>query len=145
MPYLHHAIILPSSGYLWLLFHYHTAILTQLSIHFFEYAWFRLLFIFFLSFLWIPNLLFYSKINSIVEYDYSDLSTSTAPIYNYLIENDPSLDILIFSGDDDAVCSTLGTQNWVRFHLSSALPCILLRLSLINSSLLSKLTIISYW
>ena len=56
-------------------------------------------------------------INSTVEYDYGDMSNSTAPIYKYLIDGGSNIDILIFSGDDDAVCSTLGTQNWVRMHL----------------------------
>ena len=60
---------------------------------------------------------FHSNINSTVDYDYNDMKNSTAPIYKYLIDSDPNLNILIFSGDDDAVCSTLGTQNWVRLHL----------------------------
>jgi hypothetical protein len=72
-------------------------------------------------FLTIPFITFilnvlYTMIHSIVEYDYSDMSNSTAPIYKYLIDGGSNLDILIFSGDDDAVCSTLGTQNWVRTH-----------------------------
>lgn len=38
---------------------------------------------------------------------------STAPIYNFLIETNPSLKILVYSGDDDAVCGTVGTQQWI--------------------------------
>jgi hypothetical protein len=32
------------------------------------------------------------------------------PIYSYLIDGDYGLDILVFSGDDDAVCATVGVQ-----------------------------------
>ena len=39
--------------------------------------------------------------------------TSTVPLYNYLIDGAYGLDILIYSGDDDSVCGTVGTQNWV--------------------------------
>jgi carboxypeptidase C (cathepsin A) len=38
---------------------------------------------------------------------------STAPIYNFLIDSSHSLKILIFSGADDAVCATVGTQRWI--------------------------------
>lgn len=81
---------------------------------------------------------FHLNINSTVDYDYNDMKNSTAPIYKYLIDSDPNLNILIFSGDDDAVCSTLGTQNWVRLHLqlhfSLTLHSNLLRYSGTNSS-----------
>jgi hypothetical protein len=35
------------------------------------------------------------------------------PIYQYLIEGKYDLDILVFSGDDDAVCGTIGVQHWI--------------------------------
>jgi len=38
---------------------------------------------------------------------------STAPIYNYLIDGNYGLDILVYSGDDDSVCGTIGTQAWI--------------------------------
>lgn len=38
---------------------------------------------------------------------------STAPIYNYLIDGGFGLNILVYSGDDDGVCATIGTQNWI--------------------------------
>ena len=63
-------------------------------------------------------------IHSTVEYYYGDMSNSTAPIYKYLIDGGSNIDILIFSGDDDAVCSTLGTQSWVRIHLLQTLHTI---------------------
>jgi hypothetical protein len=41
------------------------------------------------------------------------MDVSTAPIYNYLIDGGNELDILIYSGDDDSVCGTIGTQDWI--------------------------------
>jgi hypothetical protein len=32
------------------------------------------------------------------------------PYYNYLIDGGFGLNILVFSGDDDDVCATIGTQ-----------------------------------
>jgi carboxypeptidase C (cathepsin A) len=40
-------------------------------------------------------------------------SVSTAPIYNYLIDGGFKLNILVYSGDDDAICGTIGTQSWI--------------------------------
>jgi carboxypeptidase C (cathepsin A) len=50
-----------------------------------------------------------------IDYDRNNFFVSTAPIYNELIDKTEAspLQILIFSGDDDAVCSTLGTQKWI--------------------------------
>jgi carboxypeptidase C (cathepsin A) len=45
--------------------------------------------------------------------DYNFGQNSTAPIYNYLVDGGYGLDILVYSGDDDSVCSTLGTQSWI--------------------------------
>jgi carboxypeptidase C (cathepsin A) len=47
------------------------------------------------------------------ELDYAFADNSTVPIFNYLIDGDYDLDILVYSGDDDSVCSTIGTQNWI--------------------------------
>jgi carboxypeptidase C (cathepsin A) len=38
---------------------------------------------------------------------------STAPIYNYLIDGGFGLNILVYSGDDDSICATVGTQSWI--------------------------------
>lgn len=47
-------------------------------------------------------------------YNKTDSRTiSTAPIYKFLIESNHSLNILVYSGDDDAVCGTIGTQKWI--------------------------------
>ena len=37
------------------------------------------------------------------------------PIYEYLLDpsNDFGLDILMYSGDDDDVCATEGSQQWI--------------------------------
>jgi carboxypeptidase C (cathepsin A) len=48
-----------------------------------------------------------------LDYNMTDSSVSTAPIYNYLIDGKFGLDILVYSGDDDSVCGTVGTQNWI--------------------------------
>lgn len=48
-----------------------------------------------------------------IKYNMTDSEVSTAPIYNYLIDNNFGLDILVYSGDDDGVCATIGTQEWI--------------------------------
>jgi len=46
-------------------------------------------------------------------YNMSDVVAAMMPVYSWLIEHAPELSILVYSGDDDAVCATLGTQQWV--------------------------------
>ena len=42
-------------------------------------------------------------------YNFTDAAAvSTAPIYKYLIDGGFGLNILIYSGDDDSVCPTIG-------------------------------------
>jgi len=49
-----------------------------------------------------------------ISYNVTDSTeVSTAPIYNYLIDGGYGLDILVYSGDDDSVCGTIGTQSWI--------------------------------
>ncbi len=48
-----------------------------------------------------------------IRYKQSDSKNSMVPIYQYLIEGGFNLDILVFSGDDDAVCGTVGVQHWI--------------------------------
>ena len=38
---------------------------------------------------------------------------SMVPIYQYLINGGYNLNILVYSGDDDSVCGTVGTQSWI--------------------------------
>ena len=42
-----------------------------------------------------------------------DSATSMVPVYQYLIDGGFGLDILVYSGDDDSVCGTVGTQSWI--------------------------------
>ena len=35
------------------------------------------------------------------------------PYYNYLIDGKFGLNLLVYSGDDDDVCATVGTQSWI--------------------------------
>ena len=49
-----------------------------------------------------------------VRYNTTDRDeVSTAPIYNYLIDGGFGLNILVYSGDDDSICATVGTQSWI--------------------------------
>ena len=47
------------------------------------------------------------------KYKQTDGKNSMVPIYQYLIDGGYDLDILVFSGDDDAVCGTVGVQHWI--------------------------------
>jgi carboxypeptidase C (cathepsin A) len=47
-----------------------------------------------------------------IEYNSSDSQVPMEPIYQNLINN-YKLHILVYSGDDDSVCSTSGTQDWI--------------------------------
>ena len=47
-----------------------------------------------------------------IRYNYSDMDVSTVPLFKDLIDH-ADLDILVYSGDDDAVCATIGTQRWL--------------------------------
>lgn len=48
-----------------------------------------------------------------VHYNMADRLIPMQPIYKELLESDAGLDILVYSGDDDAVCGTIGTQEWI--------------------------------
>lgn len=47
------------------------------------------------------------------KYSQTDVKEAMMPVYKWLFKNAPELSILVMSGDDDAVCATLGTQQWV--------------------------------
>lgn len=55
--------------------------------------------------------------NITLGYDTEDVETSVVPAYQQLVdmgkEGNHSLKMLIFSGDDDSVCATDGTQAWL--------------------------------
>lgn len=48
-------------------------------------------------------------------YNYSWSDVPMEPYYQYLLASDysPALKMLVFSGDDDSVCGTIGTQTWI--------------------------------
>ena len=48
-----------------------------------------------------------------IRYKQSDGKNDMTSYYNYLIDGDFGLDILVYSGDDDDVCATIGTQSWI--------------------------------
>jgi carboxypeptidase C (cathepsin A) len=48
-----------------------------------------------------------------VHYNATDGQQPMMPYYNYLIDGGFGLNILVYSGDDDGVCATVGTQSWI--------------------------------
>jgi len=46
-------------------------------------------------------------------YNETDMQNNMVPYYQYLINGGFNLHIMIYSGDDDSVCGTLGTQSWI--------------------------------
>ena len=48
-----------------------------------------------------------------IRYDQKDGPKSMTPYYQYLLNGNYGLDILVYSGDDDSVCGTVGTQEWI--------------------------------
>jgi len=57
----------------------------------------------------------WSACSDAVNTNYSDVDTAAPmmPIYSKLIGKGYGLRITVFSGDDDAVCATRGTQQWI--------------------------------
>jgi len=47
------------------------------------------------------------------QYSAADTLVPMMPVYKWLIDNAPELRILVYSGDDDAICATLGSQQWI--------------------------------
>lgn len=48
-----------------------------------------------------------------LRYKQSDGKNDMTSYYNYLIDGGFGLNILVYSGDDDDVCATIGTQSWI--------------------------------
>ena len=48
-----------------------------------------------------------------IRYKQSDGHHDMTPYYNYLIDGKFGLNIVVYSGDDDDVCATSGTQGWI--------------------------------
>jgi len=55
----------------------------------------------------------WGECSNTVRYNTSDGQIDMSPIYKYLIDGGFGLNILVYSGDDDAVCGTVGTQDWI--------------------------------
>ena len=48
-----------------------------------------------------------------VNYQMQDQNVYMEPLYKYFVEEYKKLRILVYSGDDDAICATRGTQLWI--------------------------------
>lgn len=50
-----------------------------------------------------------------IDYAHAEVYKDMTDYYRYLLEGNEKydLDILVYSGDDDAVCATIGTQDWI--------------------------------
>jgi len=48
-----------------------------------------------------------------LRYDQTDGKNSMVPTYKYLIDGKFGLNILVYSGDNDDVCGTIGAQDWI--------------------------------
>ena len=55
----------------------------------------------------------WSDCSMTLRYKTADRHDDQTPLYNYLIDGPYDLNILVVSGDDDSVCATIGTQNWI--------------------------------
>lgn len=73
----------------------------------------------------------WNSCSNTIKYNSTDSSSvSTAPIYNYLIDGGFGLDILVYSGDDDSVCGTIGESAIAAAssaYLNAVLYCLLIR------------------
>lgn len=48
-----------------------------------------------------------------IDYDESDFDVPMMPYYQFLINGGFGLRILVYSGDDDSICATMGSQEWI--------------------------------
>ena len=48
-----------------------------------------------------------------IRYKQADGHHDMTPYYNYLIDGGYKLNLVVYSGDDDDVCATSGSQSWV--------------------------------
>jgi carboxypeptidase C (cathepsin A) len=55
----------------------------------------------------------WSECSYTLEYSESDSLNPMEPYYQYLIDGGYNLNILVYSGDDDSVCATSGSQDWI--------------------------------
>jgi len=55
----------------------------------------------------------WGECSNLVHYSYTDLQKSVIPVYQYFFDNYPQLNILVYSGDVDAIVPYWGTKLWV--------------------------------
>lgn len=57
----------------------------------------------------------WSECSRAIHYNRTDSRTPMMPLYSYLLNssNGFGLDVLVYSGDDDMVCATEGSQEWI--------------------------------
>ena len=70
----------------------------------------------------IPNHIIWQRCSTVLNYTHTDFNNDMTHLYKYIIDHNPNLNILIYSGDDDSLCSTLGTQEWIwdlKYNVSS--------------------------
>lgn len=48
-----------------------------------------------------------------IRYRHTDGEMSMVSLYKELLEGKENLKVLVYSGDDDGVCGTVGTQEWI--------------------------------
>ncbi len=58
----------------------------------------------------------WSGCSAVVNYDSSDMQVYMEPLWQSFL-NSSNLHLTIFSGDDDSVCATLGTESWLYTQL----------------------------
>eukprot|EP01035_Chromulina_nebulosa_P020399 gene20399-26470_t len=55
----------------------------------------------------------WEECSSSLRYNTADRLIPMQPIYQQLLAADAGLSLLVYSGDNDAVCGTIGTQEWI--------------------------------
>jgi len=55
----------------------------------------------------------WSECSGFVQYSFADVEKSVIPLYNYFFANHPELQILVYSGDVDAIVPYWGTKAWI--------------------------------
>jgi carboxypeptidase C (cathepsin A) len=56
----------------------------------------------------------WSECSAAINYNRTDSSQAgTSHLYKKIVDRAPALKVLVYSGDDDSVCGTQGTQRWI--------------------------------
>ena len=46
-------------------------------------------------------------------YNFTDAARPMMPVYDEIYARAPHLKVLVYSGDDDSICATMGSQKWI--------------------------------